>query len=118
VFAAAGVAGELPAAPAGVAGELLAALAGAEVAEAAGVPLAATAEPSTTGGPPAASPDVVALAGPAAAGELQLPALLEAVSMVLICGTLMIAIPAASATASSAAIGAQPRLGFPAKLRA
>jgi hypothetical protein len=58
-------------------------------------------------------------AGAAAADEAQAPAeLLEALSMVLICGTLMIAIPAASATASSAAIGAQPRLGFSAKLRA
>lgn len=103
----AGATAELPETPtgAGVAGED-------------GAPLSATAEPSTTAGA-AAPPDGAVPAGPAAAGWVQAPAgVLEAVSIVLSCGTLMIAIPAARATASSAAIGAQPRLGFSVKLRA
>ena len=103
---------------AGAAAELPETPAGAGVAGEDGALLSATAEPSTTAGA-AAPPDGAVPAGPAAADWVQAPAgVLEAVSIVLSCGTLMIAIPAARATASSAAIGARPRLGFCVKLRA
>jgi len=108
---------------AGVAAWLLAGVAGGDVAGADEAAPSATAEPSTPAAAPAvASPGAAGPAAPAAAAGAQFPAwpvaVLEAVSIVLSCGTLMIAIPAASATASSAAIGTRPRRGLSAKIRA
>jgi hypothetical protein len=108
---------------AGVAAELLAGLAGGDVAGADEAAPSGTAEPSTPAAALSAAPrGVAAPVGPAAAAGAQFPAwpaaVLEAVSIVLSCGTLMITIPAASATASSTAIGSRPRRGLSAKLRA
>lgn len=98
--AGAGMAG--PVVP-GVAAELAVTLVGAGVAGAGGVPLPATARGAT-----AATSDMAGLADPAA-GAAQLPAgpsaLLEALSMALMCGALRVAIPAASATVRSPIIG-------------
>jgi flagellar hook-length control protein FliK len=108
---------------AGAAAWLLAGLAGGDVAGADEAAPSATAEPSIPAAALAvASPGAAGPAGPAAAAGAQFPAwpvaVLEAVSIVLRCGTAMIAIPAASATASSATIGSRPRRGLPAKIRA
>ena len=95
----AGVAAELPAIPVG------AVLAGAD-----GVPLSAVAMGAT-----AATSDMAGLPEPAAAGAAQAPgrpaALLEALSMALMCGALRVVIPAASATVRSTIIGARRARG-------
>jgi hypothetical protein len=95
---------------AGVAGELLATPVGAGVADADGVPLSAVAIGAT-----AATSDMAGLADPAAADAAQAPgrpaALLEALSMALMCGPLRVAIPAASATVRSPIIGARRARG-------
>ena len=93
------------AAGAGAAAEL-----GADAAGADGVPLSAVAM-----GAAAAASDMAGLADPAAAGAAQAPgrpaALLEALSMALMCGALTVVIPAASATVRSPIIGARRARG-------
>jgi len=104
------------AAGAGAAVELGADAAGADVAVGAvsagadGDPLSAVAM-----GAAAATSGMAGLADPAAAGAAQAPgrpaALLEALSMALMCGALRVVIPAASATVRSPIIGARRARG-------
>jgi len=83
---------------------------GADAAGADGVPLSAIAVGAT-----AATSDMAGLADPAAAGAAQAPgrpaALLEALSMALMCGALRVVIPAASATVRRPIIGARRARG-------
>jgi hypothetical protein len=98
------------------AGELVAAPVGTGVAAALGF-----ARPAPARGATAATSDMAGLTDPAAAGAAQAPAgpsaVLEALSMAWMCGTLKLAIPATSATIRNPIIGARRVRGRSGKSR-